>query len=70
MSEYDREALIMEGYGPPTGRSATGQKSVSFLFLLQILSETFLILRIAAREIINVNVNGASCKLPVIIVRF
>jgi hypothetical protein len=37
-------------------------------FSLQIVSETFLILRITQRDIINMH--RSSCKVPVILVRF
>jgi hypothetical protein len=40
-----------------------------FLFLLQLLSETFLILRRNERDIIK-NVYLSSCKVPVVPVRF
>jgi len=39
-----------------------------FLFFLQLLSETFLILRINERDIIK-NVYRSSCKISVILVR-
>jgi hypothetical protein len=40
-----------------------------FTFSLQLLSETFLILRIIQHDIIT-NVHMSSCKVPIIIVRF
>jgi hypothetical protein len=40
-----------------------------FWFPLQLLSETFLILRRIQRDII-INVHRSSCKVPVILVRF
>jgi len=40
-----------------------------FWFSLQLLSETFLILRINQWDI-NTHVHGSSCKVPVILVRF
>jgi hypothetical protein len=40
-----------------------------FLFSVQLLSETFLILRRIQRDII-INVHRYSCKVPVIFVRF
>jgi len=40
-----------------------------FWFSLQLLSETFLILRRTERDMIQ-NVYRASCKVPVIVVRF
>jgi hypothetical protein len=40
-----------------------------FWFSLQILSETFLILRRTERDIVK-NVHMCSCGVPVIVVRF
>jgi len=40
-----------------------------FLFSLQILSQTFLILRKRERDII-INVHESLCKVPVTLVRF
>ena len=39
-----------------------------FLIYLQLMSETFIILRIIQRDII-INVRRSSCKVPVILVR-
>ena len=41
---------------------------IVFSFSVQLLSETFLVLRRIQRDI-NKNVNRASCKVPVILVR-
>jgi len=43
--------------------------TIVFLFSLQLLSETFLILRKIERDLI-INVYLASCKVAVILVRF
>jgi hypothetical protein len=40
-----------------------------FCFSVQLLSETFLIIRRIERDII-INVHRSSCKVPVIVVRF
>ena len=45
------------------------KRRVFFLFFLQILSETFLILRKNGRDII-INAHRAACKVPFILVRF
>jgi hypothetical protein len=48
----------------------TEHKMCFFLFSLQILSEKFLIVRRTERDIITNVYRSASCKVPVIIVRF
>ena len=50
-------------------KKVTGHKMMSFDFLYNFLSETFLILRRNERDTIK-NVCWASCHLPVIVVRF
>ena len=50
------------------GKTLLSTKSV-FWFSLQLLSKTFLILRIIQRDIV-INVKTSSCKVPVILERF
>jgi len=42
---------------------------IFFKFLLQLLSEMFVILRSIERDIINTCIHISSCKAPVILVR-
>ena len=51
------------------GGGGNEHKKRVFFLSLQILSETFLILKRIQRDTIT-NVRGSSCKIPVILVRF
>ena len=55
--------------GMTFGKKFKEHKVCVFSFSLQILSQTFLILRKRERDII-INVHESSCKVPVILVRF